>query len=331
MQNEKSVQDKPSILKLNPGNIPNELKNRAKWVCWKAEPDGEKWSKIPYSSSGSRSKVNDPSTWSDYEVALRPYEKGGYDGIGFVLTETDLFVGIDIDHCVVDGKIRPDVQGILMQLNSYAEISPSGTGVRIFIKGELPPGWRKKGKFEFYETGRYLTVTGHKIDFVPVTIEERQKELLEVYRQVENDADDREKLRKAYDSSKGPIIKQLFNGEWEGAYPSQSEADGALCFHLAKWFSDPEHLDRIFRRSALYRPKWDEKHYSKGDTYGQRIIKEALKKVKPMARKPEAIPVSNLLEMNLPPIQWIVEDLVTTGLTILSGIPKSGKTIVCSN
>ena len=60
------------------------------------------------------------------------------------------------------------------------------------------------------------------------------------------------------------------------AYSSPSEADLALCSILSFWMKkNPGLIDSIFRQSNLYRPKWDEKHYSDGRTYGQETISMA--------------------------------------------------------
>ncbi|MCH8054993.1 MAG: hypothetical protein IH857_02415 [Deltaproteobacteria bacterium] len=82
-------------------------------------------------------------------------------------------------------------------------------------------------------------------------------------------------LRKAFAAKNGSRIKALYEGNMSG-YPSQSEADLALCSLLAFWTEDPTQLDRIFRTSGLYREKWDEGHYADGQTYGQKIISKAL-------------------------------------------------------
>ena len=70
---------------------------------------------------------------------------------------------------------------IVQQLDSYTEISPSGTGLRIFIRAKLPPKDRKIGNFECYESGRYLTVTGHHVEGTPLSVEQRQLEMTQVH------------------------------------------------------------------------------------------------------------------------------------------------------
>jgi hypothetical protein len=74
-----------------------------------------------------------------------------------------------------------------------------------------------------------------------------------------------------------PSLDSLFRGDWKGRYPSQSEADLALCSKLAFWFQkDAVRIDRFFRQSSLFRPKWDEKHHGDGSTYGQKTVEMAI-------------------------------------------------------
>jgi hypothetical protein len=74
----------------------------------------------------------------------------------------------------------------------------------------------------------------------------------------------------------GAVLAKIWAGDW-GGYPSQSEGDLALCRRLAfLTCGDAERIDRLFRRSGLMRPKWDERHYADGRTYGQATIARAL-------------------------------------------------------
>ena len=132
-------------------DIPEELQSRPQWVLWRwlERPDkttGElKWTKPPYQPNGISAKSNNPSTWVSFAEAKAAYESGGFSGIGYVVTADTETTGVDLDH-VVDpetGRIEPWAQSIVDRLNSYAEISPSGTGLRIFVFAKLPPKDRK--------------------------------------------------------------------------------------------------------------------------------------------------------------------------------------------
>ena len=113
-------------------------------------------------------------------MALGRYHEslGHYDGIGFVFSADDPYVGVDLDH-VRDrrtGEIAEWAQTIIADLASYAEISPSGTGVKMICKGHLPidgSGTRKpyeSGAVEAYQYGRYFCLTGALLPGTPITI-----------------------------------------------------------------------------------------------------------------------------------------------------------------
>jgi hypothetical protein len=162
-------------------NIPEELKALQRWVAWRHEPrnPGDEPSKVPYDprALNSRASSTDPATWGTFEQAETAYaEREGdadaFTGLGLVLNGDGLD-GIDIDHCVTDGKPDPAALKLLDDLNAaYVEISPSGTGLRGF--GYAPPLEKGvKGKYgalnvELYSTGRYLTLTGHTIKAGPL-------------------------------------------------------------------------------------------------------------------------------------------------------------------
>lgn len=152
-------------------NIPLVLRNEARWVVWRAEgPTGQKPIKMLYDPSllDTRAKVNDPMSWGTFSQAVAAFEEGSYTGIGIVLDGSGL-VGIDLDSCVVNGKIDPAAQMLLDSVGAtYIELSPSGTGLRAFGYAEnLSSGVNREYnglKVEMYSRGRYLTVTGHHVE-----------------------------------------------------------------------------------------------------------------------------------------------------------------------
>jgi len=152
------------VLGVVPDSTPDELKVLHHWVDWrlrKRNGKRKKPKKVPYTpSTGRRASPTDPSTWGTYEEALQALER--YDGLGVGLTEEDPFVGIDLDNCVdpETGEVAAWASEIVDALDSYTELSPSGTGLRVFAHGELPPGRRRKGDVEMYDWGRYFTITG---------------------------------------------------------------------------------------------------------------------------------------------------------------------------
>jgi primase-polymerase (primpol)-like protein len=167
---------KPQALPVQADNISPELKERPDFVLWRYEyrPESKNlWTKVPYQVNGQRASSTNPGTWNTFEAVLEALlaHPGRFDGIGFALSPDDPFIGFDLDHCrdPLDGSIESWAQGVINRLQSYTEITPteitpSGTGIRIIVKGKLPPGGRKKGNFEVYESGRFVTLTGHHLE-----------------------------------------------------------------------------------------------------------------------------------------------------------------------
>ena len=156
-------------------NIPPELRKLARWVVWRAVgAPGEKPRKVPYMCGrrDSTASSTDPATWSSFAQAERAYSDGKYTGIGIVLNGDGL-VGVDIDHCVTNGKPSAEAMALLTKMGAgYIEISPSGTGLRAIGYGESLDvgvnGLLDGLKAEFYSTERYLTLTGKTIKAGPI-------------------------------------------------------------------------------------------------------------------------------------------------------------------
>ena len=146
--------------------IPVELMERDQWVLWKYEDkgDGNK-SKIPYRIDRQRASSVDPTHWSSFLDVWQEYRKGSWSGVGFVFSESDDYCGFDFDNCLVDGKLKPWAKPIVNTLNTYTEISPSGTGVKCIARCAVQ-GMRGRrlrvddGQIEIYTQGRYFTITG---------------------------------------------------------------------------------------------------------------------------------------------------------------------------
>jgi len=149
-------------------SLPPELFPLPQWVMWQKEFRNGKQTKVPYNPNACdiRASVKDPQTWATFYTCKEKLEsnQGKFDGIGFVFTATDPFCGIDLDKCrnPETGEIEEWANEIIKEVGSYTEISPSGTGVHILIKGELPPGRRRKDKVEMYDRGRYFCMTGDR-------------------------------------------------------------------------------------------------------------------------------------------------------------------------
>ena len=161
---------RPEVLALSLDNIPRDLQALDRWVLWKnvqrSKPNGEKvWAKMPLSAKGGAGSSTDAATWVSFGAAVDEYLLGDYDGIGIVLGGT--LHGIDLDDCrdPVTGSLSELAQETLDRVEGYAEVSPSGTGLKIFTQTNLDGSRTKKeAGVELYKDGRYFTVTGHAIN-----------------------------------------------------------------------------------------------------------------------------------------------------------------------
>jgi primase-polymerase (primpol)-like protein len=159
---------KPAAMAVIGDNIPSDLRACPQWVVWKWNWNGKKWDKPPLSAaSGRKCSKTDAKNWCTFDAALAAHCAGRFDGVGFCFTENDPFAGVDLDSCrdPESGVIDQSVLWILETLNGYTEISPSGCGLKIFVRGKLLLGnHADKGRgIEMYDRGAYFTVTGHVV------------------------------------------------------------------------------------------------------------------------------------------------------------------------
>lgn len=292
------------------------LRGRDAWVTFRLEHrDGpnKKPTKPPRSAhTGYPCDITSPKSWASYEAARQACVRNGHDGIGYVLSMQDDIAGVDLDHCrdPHTGEIASWAWELIHEFCSYTEISPTGTGVHILVRGALPEALKTRD-VELYDRDRYLTVTGCHVPTTPTTIEHRQEQLQAVYQRFKQqratptaptetpaqtttptpaplpisnkfakgeELTDDELLRVARRAKdgKGDRFARLFDkGDLSAANGDASSADMRLCLALAFWTGDdPERMDRLFRRSALMRDKWDERRGS--STYGERTVWRAI-------------------------------------------------------
>ena len=291
-----------AAIRPNFANIPQELKDRPQWVVWKygaLKPNGKR-AKVPYCpTTGEAASTTAPATWATHAQALTEYAKGGYTGLGYILTQDDGYTFIDLDDCIRNGELDAGAMATIKRFASYTERSVSGKGVHIVVEGKASN--RKNDTAEVYSEKRFIAMTG-EIVAEQRTIEARQDTLnawhSETFKPKQPKgakestrtdgaalpADD-DALLRIIRSSKGA---DKFNRLWEGdasdyinpktGKPDPSRADGALCSILAYWTnSDAQRIDRMFRQSKLMRAKWNEKHGER--TYGQLTIDSAIGQV----------------------------------------------------
>jgi len=293
----------PATLTVVPEGIPDDLRPLPQFVCWDWEYRNDRWTKPPINPlRDGYAKSTDPATWATLDVALAAYQHRQLAGVGFALTDADPFFFVDLDHCrdAETGAIAPWAARLIRPFrHTYREVSPSGFGIKIIGRGRLPGDQHTKpiadhprAKVEFFGNKKYTTLTGHRHDGAPRNVVDAQAGLDALYLELfpptsratqpspptvgEDDDDDR--LERARNSKSGPSFVALFDrGDTSGHGGDASSADMALSNILAFWFGpDSARVERVFRRSALMRAKWDKKHHGDGRTYGQGTIDAAM-------------------------------------------------------
>lgn len=291
-------------LPVNFEGIPSELRGLKQWVVWKHGIKGPNDRPIFNPLTRKPASSTNLLTWGTLEQAKAAYETGYYHGVGFVLTGG--IICVDLDHCVnYAGYLDELASDAVSWLESYAEISQSGTGVHIFLRGHIPGDKKKVPGIEVYETSRYISVTGKRLDGVPLGVQDSQ-EMLDIFYQDHF----QQSTRMPRPSGARPIIlfgpertdeeaiaamlarknawkvRPLFEGDlqgsvWRGVFkkdkppygPDYSRYDLQLVQFL--WYASgyrKEQTDRLFRLSGLMREKWDQGN----PTYGERTIAKVI-------------------------------------------------------
>lgn len=292
------------VLPVRFDGIPLDMRRESgRWGVWHFESRSDKPTKVPYSVRTQRPAASTrPDEWCDFpEAAAYLLRMRNMDGLGFRLGEG--WAGVDLDGCVdtETGEIHPWASAIVERLNSYTEVSPSGTGLKIFLVAEAESARHKTTDvpikaIEVYTTGRYFTVTGHHLGSTPLDFGERTPELTALYKDLFPIAEpqpramplplpsleDNQVIAKMMGAKNGGGIWTLWKGDYS-AYGSKSEADLALVSHISFYVGrNPARIDAIFRQSELYRPKWDEKHGA--ETYGAMTIAKVLSEAREFYR-----------------------------------------------
>jgi Protein of unknown function (DUF3987) len=279
--------------------LPQQLKDKPNWVRWKIASVNGKLTKVPYRMDGTKAASTRSEDWTDYKTVVTGATINEKGGIGRVVQKEERLVGIDLDGC------RDPETGLLAQwaedlsecVNSYCEVTPSQTGIRIWVRGTLPEGDRvfnldpavgfgSKVKIEIFTDARYFTVTGQSIFHADLW----ERDLTEAYELIHairrkhpapkktktstataaNSAEIAVQIEKLgqFETSKYDIFMKgtitshepfvIDNGYGRIPYPSQSEADFAFATVLAYHHrGDREKMSADFRQSPMYREKWD--------------------------------------------------------------------------
>ena len=239
------------------------------WVNWRyKEKDDGKQTKIPYTPNGKNAKTTDPLTWSTFDDVL--VARDHFDGIGIVFT--GLLLGIDIDHCIVDGNISSEIASFIQEAKTYTEVSPSKAGLHLYIGLTEPMvlDRNRSGSVECYTSGRYFTVTGDLwyssyplrtvtptealdlLNLLGYPWGEKSHKPIDASSVPMQIAGDEAVLKKMFASKNGVAIKALYNGDISKFGDDDSAADASLCAHLAFWTDGNEsQIESLWLASPL--------------------------------------------------------------------------------
>jgi putative DNA primase/helicase len=264
-------------LELRYAAVPEALRCLPQWVGYRLVDRDGRMTKVPVSTGGGFARVNAPATWSDFDAALQLVRNGQAEGLGFMLADEGDIVGIDLDHCVTPetGEIDPWARAIVERFDVYTEVSPSGTGLHLWMLGSIPRNAKlsKPHGIEVYGEARYLTVTGRCLRN-PGQMREPGAVLASWYAETfplpdttlglgpfnrSPAMDDEEIIRLASNAKNGDTFQRLWKGDISQHGDDPSAADAALVALLAFYTQDEDQLDRLFRRSGLNRPKWEQR------------------------------------------------------------------------
>ena len=339
------------ISSLRTQSIPQELKALDRWVCWR-------WGdakKIPIDPrTGKAAKCNDSSTWTTFSKALRGLRETRdpttddpvYEGLMFAL-DGDGLVLVDLDKCRNPNNKRLKVSAakIAAQLNSYAEVSPSGTGVHILLRGTKPGDLCRRANVEVYSHGRFVTMTGRRLKSYSENVEERQAELGRFYHRHIAPISQNRKGAEVLGVLGVPIPQEkldallkhdkaraIYQGEHTG-YSSQSEGDLALAnIAVAQKWSEAE--IRTLLEAARENAGAEAKH----DGYFHTTYHKAAGKVEPVPLGKARAAFQKWLYLPDPKILDVMLAVVATGhlpgdplwLHVV-GPPSSAKTEVLNS
>lgn len=270
-------------------NIPEDLKREKGWCLYKIIQREGKKTKLPLMPNGKPAKSNDKSTWHSYDDCIKALRRNVGEGLGFFLG--DGYIGIDIDKVsdeimeyMMDKNAKSMTADFLREISTYAEFSPSGTGLHLIGKGKVP-GERKRHKnLEIYDENRFFTVTGNIIkDKDRSEISDINKELLPLYQKympsIENRENDKQAgikrdrifslrnyvssgdalellFERGYFHYTGEDLRQIYYGNYESYFNSRSEADFFMLQRLMYYTGNVETAISLMENSGLKREKW---------------------------------------------------------------------------
>ena len=330
--------------------IPAELRAFPQWVAWRyVDRGGPKPSKLPFSPrTGQVASVTDATTWATFNESVAALYNGGFDGIGFVFTDADPFTGIDLDDCHGDAEAKAVQDRIFDAFPSYDELSHSGNGLHIIVKGRVRGS--RRGFVEVYSTERFFTMTGNVYRDAPIV--EGGAALDTLMAQMARDKPssfdasplyhaatetDEAVFSRATAATNGDKFKRLWNGNGSDLVgdTSGSAIDQALVNMLAFWTKDPAQIERMWLAS----PQGQRDKTQQRADYRRSTIERAFDRtVATMdfshlfkAPSPDELPVvmaSALHGKPITPRQWHVAEIIPARtVTLFGGDGGTGKSL----
>jgi hypothetical protein len=244
----------------------DELMQYPNWILWKyvEVPGTVKLTKEPRTVDNGKASPANPAHWSDYATAYAAYMRGGFDGLGFVISDNTPYSCIDMD----DPEGREDVItrqcAIVKAVDSYSEVSPSGKGLHIWVKGKVESNrLRKDSGVELYTRDHYMTITFRVYEDKPIA--ERQSLLQSLWEQMATKVGVVQAVRESVQihsdlniyqmacaGKNGQLFLDLWQGQWQNyRYPSASEGDFALVNILGFYSRNIEQIERMFMQSGM--------------------------------------------------------------------------------
>ena len=253
--------------------IPDELQSLPQWVNWRPDAD----SKVPLNPQTLRNAgVTWPETWGDFQLA-REVAVEQSTGMGFVLTQEDPYTCVDLDDCVGPrGQIDSRTREILDLLSGWVELSPSNTGLHIWIRNDEPVSRRVRG-LEIYSYARWITVTGRSNPHCPLEIPNRTAELAELMDRLMPQSEgppfslstapptlsDQEIWDQLFHAPSGSFFQSLYEGDISVCHGDHSRAVIMLANQLALMTNfDPQRIKQLLHQTRLLNEKWHEKRGS---------------------------------------------------------------------
>lgn len=288
--------------------IPQELQVYRQWVV------ASKEDKKPLSPNTLKpASVTNSKTWGTYEQALAASDKNNLE-IGFVLTDNDPYVIIDLDNKAANpatAKALKLHELILANFKTYTEKSVSGRGYHLICKGSCEA--KRTAWTEVYYKERFFILTGERTN--DYEIEERQELINYLLQTLEGSHTEKPAaaatglVERIKNANNGAKFTKLYEGDFSD-YPSQSEADYALLSMLCFYTDDNAEVAQVFKSSAL----------GKRDKATDSYIEKQIAKI----RKKDG-PVINIAALSIPGTVKAELPAIKPALPVIKPVPPEEK------